>query len=316
MTARKPAGYACHVDEDLAHVASAPDEEVRPCTRRHRAAPSGMSTAEQTRAGLLPRTRVRLMPDPERTSKAPRERPAASSAARSTTKRARPGKAKRPPAGKGYDEATRLAVLEAMSPPPEGYGESVADAHRRTGIPKATLSRWAKAAGLELDEAARARTAAAAAHVEAKAAELKVTTAARLEAILELELETHERRAQLERAAMLEAVRCLNADGQLDDLVDGQRLVTVARTDDRLSILLKAPDSVLGQLLGTLGLLGDVAPKRDNVGAWTRAVHDLALLKGEATERGTILVRFGIPRPDGPAADAMAVDEVDLRRED
>ncbi|MEG1971273.1 MAG: hypothetical protein RR101_14270, partial [Burkholderiaceae bacterium] len=40
---------------------------------------------------------------------------------------------------------------------------------------------------------------------------------------------------------------------------------------------------------------------RDAEGVLTRAIHDLQLLNGEATERGTVVVEFTIPRPTEPA---------------
>lgn len=51
---------------------------------------------------------------------------------------------------------------------------------------------------------------------------------------------------------------------------------------------------------------------RDAVGILTRAIHDLQLLTGQATERGDLLVQFGVPRPDALRADAGVVDEAQL----
>lgn len=299
MTARKPVGRPCHIDPDLAHIVTRPDEELRPCTRRHKQAPAGLSTPELTRLGLAPRTRVKLLPDDvSHGTPPPKDPPATSSAARSAPKRATP--AKRP--GASYDERERLVALDFV------VTSGIAGAHKATGIPKATLSRWAKAAGIDLEAQARDRTRAATAALEAAAAEASLTTVARLEHVLELELTTHARLVELEAAAsasMAAAIASVRAGEQPVEAQLGMMGTPY--------LVLRQPDSELGQLLGLLEL-GKTLAKRDVVGAWTRAVHDLALLKGDATERGTILVRFGIPRPAGDV-DAGVVDEVELAAE-
>jgi hypothetical protein len=288
MTARRTKAYACHVDTDLAHVTG-------PCSRVHAPVPVGAVPGPD----LIPATRATLLPDPtpeKSTPKAPAKRAAAPVAARSTPKRAKP---KRAP-GRPYADEDRRKALDVL------LEHGMAEAHRRSKVPKATLSRWAKAAGIDLGEDARRRTADATAAVEAKAAELARTTVDRLEGILMAELTAHEQLLELEllaaRLAADAAVRVLDGDQPVEAQLGMM---------GNAYLVLKRPDSKLGQVLGLLELLAPVGAKRDRVGSWTRANHDLALLKGEATERGDVVVRFGIPRPDAAASDASAV-EVDL----
>lgn len=307
MTTRKPVGYPCHVDDDLAHIATvdlkrdtgvvrAIDLEPRPCTRRHKPAPQGASSTDLRKAGLAPRTAVRLL-DPTTTRDqraAMDDPPKAKRPPSSPTSSARP-KGKRARERRSYSEEDRRVALELV----EAAG--IAAAHGSTGIPKATLSRWAKAAGIELDEQVRARTRAAASAAEAKAAEVRVTTVDRLERILDDQLATLEALGQLERRALEAALN-----------VDPEHAVMV-RSGARVGELILhgiAPE--LAQALGLAELVSSSVVKRDVVGAATRAVHDLQLLKGDATERGAIVVRFGIPRPNAADADAQAVDEADL----
>ena len=50
---------------------------------------------------------------------------------------------------------------------------------------------------------------------------------------------------------------------------------------------------------------------RDAEGILTRAIHDLQLLNGEATERGELVVDFAVPRP--VAADPDSVPVIDTQ---
>lgn len=191
--------------------------------------------------------------------------------ARSASKRAR-----KP--GQPYDEATKakaLAVLEASG---------MAEAHRRTKVPKATLSRWAKAAGVDLGEQARARTATATEAVRARAAEV---TAGVVE-----QLEQHVAQAgdYLGTVAGVNALAARLLAGM--DPANIERYATIA--GDRVRVTDADVDEVLrvAEALGSLPLA-----VRDAEGVLTRAIHDLQLLKGEATERGELVVEFSVPRP-------------------
>jgi hypothetical protein len=144
--------------------------------------------------------------------------------------------------------------------------ESLSAAHQATGVPKATLTVWAKAGGIDLaDAAARSRVATA-----ARAAQLTDNTVTRLEQIVEAAA-----------AGLLRRLHTNDAAGQGD-------ADAIARYE----------------------LLAQLEPTRDLVGALTRGIHDLNLLKGEATESGTINVTFGtdFPRPREPAHIVENVD--------
>jgi len=167
----------------------------------------------------------------------------------------------------------------------------MAAAHASTRIPKPTLHRWAKAAGVDLGDLARAQTANASAAVSARAAEAKMTTAVRLEQILAQQLEALHLLGGFEVAA-LSALRD-NGDLGYEPSIGGPVTVpTDVETRDHLARARLATETVM---------------KRDVVGAATRAIHDLALLAGDATERGDLRVTFGVPRSDPRAADAAAV---------
>lgn len=302
MTARKPAGYPCHVDDDLAHIATATtldlkrdagvirasDLEPRPCTRRHKPAPSSSSSADLRKAGLAPRTAVRLLDEPARPAP-PKGRAAPSSPAKpaqaSPKARARPSR---------YTDEQRDAAVERVRL------VGLAAAARELGIPKRTLSRWAAEAGVDLGAQARERTAKAREVLEERVAEVKVTTVERLERILDDQLATLEALGQLERRA---ATAALNPE-------DGRHLIRVERS--ALGRTVELDDTTAAGALELARLVTGSIVKRDVVGAATRAIHDLQLLKGDATERGAIVVRFGIPRPSALEADAQAVDEADL----
>lgn len=182
----------------------------------------------------------------------------------------------------------------------------LAGVHARHDVSKSTLSRWAKAAGVDLAGPARERTATAHAATTAKVAEVRVTTTDRLERVLEAELATHGTRVHLEQALTRELDSALAGD-----LEARGEVFRLMRGDTGPTIMLRDPDSHLAQLVAALELLNVTVPKRDTVGAWTRAVHDLNLLRGEATERGDVVVRFGIPRPD---TTVVATPEAELGR--
>jgi len=191
--------------------------------------------------------------------------------ARSASKSAR-----RP--GQPYDEATRARALEVLA------AEGMAEAHRRTSVPKATLHRWAKAAGIDLEGAAQDRTRAAAATVRARAAEVTVGVVEQLEAHV------------AQAGDYLGTIAGVNAyAARLLAQLDPAKLVryqTIA--GDRVRVEDPDVDEVLrvAEALGALPLAA-----RDAEGILTRAIHDLQLLKGEATERGELVVEFAVPRP-------------------
>jgi hypothetical protein len=190
--------------------------------------------------------------------------------------RSTPKRARKP--GQPYDEATKAKAVAQLE------AEGMSATHKATGIPKGTLTRWAKAAGVDLGEQARARTAAASATVRARAVEVKAGT-------VEL-LEQHIGQAgdYLSTVAGVNALAAKLIAGM--DPANLGRVVTLAGT--AITINDTTVDEVLkvAEALGALPLA-----VRDAEGILTRAIHDLQLLKGEATERGELVVEFAVPRP-------------------
>lgn len=191
--------------------------------------------------------------------------------ARSTSKSARK-------AGQPYDEAAKAAALEVLE------AEGMAEAHRRTGVPKATLHRWAKAAGLDLEGDAQDRTRAAAAAVRQRAVEVTAGTVAQLEAHI------------AQAGDLLATVAGVNAyAARLIASVDPDK---VKRTATLGGFVYTVDDPDVDEVIRVAGAIGDLPlAVRDAEGILTRAIHDLQLLKGEATERGELVVEFAVPRP-------------------
>lgn len=211
--------------------------------------------------------------------KPPRRASSARTPARSATKRAR-----KP--GTPYDEATKAKAVAQLE------AEGMAATHAATSIPKATLSRWARSAGVDLEEQARARTAAATEAVRARAAEVSAST-------LEL-LEQHVAQAgdYLATVAGVNALAARLLVGVDPDKLE--RVVTLAGTG------IVVADAQVDEVLKVAQAL-DALPLavRDAEGLLTRAIHDLQLLRGEATERGELLVEFEVPRPTQPAGEPL-----------
>lgn len=217
------------------------------------------------------------------TTKRPAKKaPRATTPARSTPKSART-------AGKPYDEATKAKALAMLE------RDGMAEAHTRTGVPKATLSRWAKAAGIDLGEQARARTAVATEHVRARAVEVTAGTVELLEAHLA------QAGDYLATVAGVNALAARAIAGLPPDKLE--RYVTLAGERVRITDAQADELVMLAEALDALPLA-----VRDAEGMVTRAIHDLQLLKGEATERGTLRVEFAVPRP---TASSKPVPEYD-----
>lgn len=191
-----------------------------------------------------------------------------------------------------YTDEQRAEALRLVE------SQGTAHAHRVTGVPKPTLTRWTKAAGIDVGEGARRRTAAATEAVRTRAAEVKLGT-------VEL-LEQHIAQA-------------------------GEYLATVAGVNARAAQLIAAADpDLIKQAVGIAGpyavledpeaaelakvalaLDGLPLAVRDAEGLLTRAIHDLQLLRGEATERGELLVEFNVPRPTPPPGDVPEIATTD-----
>jgi len=185
-----------------------------------------------------------------------------------------------------YTGEERQAAVDALE------AEGIADASRRLGIPRRTVARWAKVAGVDVSEEARAKTAAARAALEAKVAEVNVTTVTRLEAILALELDVLEELGYLEATFAAEQAA---APVRLVETVGG-------------NIPQPVPGSDLETILARIELIRRAVGKRDLVGAIGLIVDKLEVLASKATGRGDLIVRFGIPRPSFYEADRDCID--------
>lgn len=187
--------------------------------------------------------------------------------------------AKRASAPVRYSEEQRAEALDLVA------AQGIAHAHRATGVSRATLSRWAKAAGIDVGEQARARTANATAVVRQRAAEVTANTVDLLEHHI------------AQGGHYLGVVAGVNA-------LAAERIASL--DPDLISIEhgIAGPYTVLGDRAAAdaakvaLALAGLPLAARDAEGLVTRAIHDLQLLRGEATERGELVVEFTVPRPD------------------
>lgn len=217
----------------------------------------------------------------------PTPRKATPSRVRSTPKAREKTPARRTTPYSAEQRAEAIRLLET---------QGTAHAHKVTGVPKPTLTRWAKAAGIDMGDVARRRTAAATEAVRARSAEVRATT-------VEL-LEGHIAQA----GQFLTTVAGVNA-------LAAQLIATGDPDNIEVAVGMAGPYAVLkdGTQAAELGkvalaLKGLPLDVRDAEGIVTRAVHDLQLLRGEATERGELVVEFNVPRPH-PATTAVEVLE-------
>lgn len=216
----------------------------------------------------------------------PKTPPRASKSTRSGSK------TREAPAGRrttGYPEATRAKALALLE------RDGMAATHKATSIPKPTLTRWAKAAGIDLGEQARARTSNATEAVRARAAEVTANT-------VEL-LEGHIAQA----GHYLGTLAGVNARAaQLIAAADPDTITINQGIAGPYAVVTDPAAQELGKV--ALALAGLPLAPRDAEGILTRAIHDLQLLKGEATERGDLRVEFNVPRP--PSSTSATVVEV------
>lgn len=208
--------------------------------------------------------------------------------------RSKPGGARSKTTGR-YTDADREGALELLR---DG---GVAHAHRQLGIPKATLSRWASAAGIDLDAGARARTEAAVVGRREQVERVRLSTVQLLE-------------QHVERAGeYLSTIVGANAEAAyLIDALDDDQLLS-SRAEDGTLIVTTNQTDARAAMHRAYALASLPLAARDAEGILTRAIHDLALLKGEATERGAIVIDLsGVPRPDPAAADAAVIPQAAL----
>lgn len=162
--------------------------------------------------------------------------------------------------------------------------KGTAHAHHVTGIPKPTLSRWCRDAGVDVGDTARSQTQHATEAVRARAAEVRLGT-------VEL-LEQHIAQA----GDYLSTVAGVNAlAARLIAQGDPDKIVVRTGMAGPYAVVEQGQAAELAKV--ALALAGLPMAVRDAEGILTRAVHDLQLLRGEATERGELVVEFDVPRP-------------------
>lgn len=192
--------------------------------------------------------------------------------------------------GRRYTDEEKAAALTLLRE------EGMAAAHDVYGIPKGTLGRWAKAEGIDLTGAAVERTRAASAATAERHAVARLSTVQLLEQHVERAADylSNVLEANAEAAALIQALD--------PDLIKITASIAgpVATLEDE-----QAQDA--GKR--ALAIAGLPLAVRDAEGILTRAIHDLQLLKGEATERGELVVEFAVPRP-------VAVDPDTIRTYD
>lgn len=191
---------------------------------------------------------------------------------------------KRPAKGKPapYDAAARSRALEL-------YGsQGLAAAHRELGIPKPTIVRWARAAGISSAEQA--------------AADKARTDAATRAAQAELARRIAEGRAALVPKLVNVANMALDSTAAI---LEAQRAVERATAENEHGL-------VSSGLASRRDMVNAGPPLRAIVGAATRAIHDLQLLTGEDTERGAptgqVTVVFATPPAVGSAPAPRVID--------
>ena len=187
-----------------------------------------------------------------------------------------------------YTDEQRAEALRLVE------SQGTAHAHKVTGVPKPTLTRWAKAAGVDTEEAARRRTAAATEAVRARAAEVKLGTVELLEQHI---AQAGEYLATVAGVNALAAQLITRADPAGIEVNVGMAGPYAVVTDEQAAEVSKV----------ALALAGLPLAVRDAEGLLTRAIHDLQLLRGEATERGELVVEFNVPRPTPPAGDVPEI---------
>lgn len=200
---------------------------------------------------------------------------------------------------KSYPPEVKAAALARMRT------HGLAAVHDLTDIPKPTLSRWAREANVDLGTMARQRTEDATLAVRARLAEARVTTMAMLEQHL---ADAGHYLAQVAEANAVAAQAIAQAPPEAFERKVGLMGPYVIVTDEAAA---QAADRAMA-------LAGLPLSVREAEGIVTRAVHDLQLLKGEATERGELTVTFagaGIPRPDVKRIESEVI-EVDVDEDD
>lgn len=234
-----------------------------------------------------------------------RGRPAAKRA-RGKSKAKKPASPAAPPDDvKSDDEVAADAVRRAArSYPATVKAEAIARmgthgiaaTHDMMDIPKSTLSSWARDANIDTGAVARRQTEAASIALRARVAQAKLSTVAMLEQHL------------ADYGEFLRRVGEVNVDAV-------QAIIEAGPDAIERKIGLAGPYVVVTDTTAAaaadlaMALAGLPLSIRDAEGIVTRAVHDLQLLKGEATERGEVVIEFsGMPRPRPAEVEVVRVE--------
>jgi hypothetical protein len=165
--------------------------------------------------------------------------------------------------------------------------DGLAAAHRATGVPKSTLTGWARGAGVDVTAVTASQRRAG----QARGAQLTAATVDRLDYTIDL--------------ASTGLIRRLEANADAGELTDDD----LGEWSAELGRFLPANEHA-ATVMRRYAQLTVGESTRDLSAALSRLIHDLDLLRGEATQRGALIVNFGIPRPVRPV-DVPVVDVVD-----
>lgn len=188
------------------------------------------------------------------------------------------GKGGRPPV---YPPDVRQRALDLFAAEDGGLPR----AHAETGIPKPTIRRWAKDAGIEPGEVTRANRL----RTEAAAAAAKAENARRLEAA----------REALIPKLLSRAHTALDLEGEILDVARD----TFRQARERNNLTTEEATRLLMRVELAAGGLS----LRDVVGARTRAIYDLRALSGERPESGSRGDGAGGNDGSGPAGGVNVV---------
>lgn len=193
-------------------------------------------------------------------------------------------------AARSYPPAVKAEAIKRMGT------HGIAATHDMMDIPKSTLSSWARDANIDTGAVARRQTEAATVALRARVAQAKLSTVA----MLEQHLADYGEFLRQVGQANVDAVQAIVEAGP--DAIE--RKIGLAGPYVVVTDTTAAAAADLAMALAGLPL-----SIRDAEGIVTRAIHDLQLLKGEATERGEVVIEFsGMPRPRPAEVEIVKVE--------
>jgi len=153
--------------------------------------------------------------------------------------------------------------------------DGIAAAHRGTGVPKSTLTRWAATAGVNIDAVTQRHRRAG----QARGVQLTTDTVARLERII--------------TAASAGLIRLLEANADAAEVDEAD----LGEWSEELGRFTPPEGTAAAAAIRRYAHIAGGESTRDLSAALSRAVHDLALIRGEPATDPDVIVHFGIPRP-------------------